>query len=270
MAVKNAYFNYDQEFFLDGCQLSGVVNIDGGYSIEESPINIIGKGHAFPVRQGSLVGNFNISKYYIGKEKLLDYTGDQPISGSINYGDSSFGFLSGFLTEYSLSAGIGQIPTANASIVVYGDIGSGIKDQGGTAHPPIQIPNQGSIVLDVHGFNTNRVSSFQYSMRINREPIYKIGQPFPVQVNTDFPIYQELNINIDIDDYEIPKISNYLDSPITKDVSIALSNPINDQMIESIIIKNSRLLNHSIQSDSNDSLKLQLSYQGYINRSDRI
>mgnify|MGYP007047343116 CR=1 FL=1 len=270
MAFKNAHFNYDQEFFLDGCQLSGVVSIDGGYSIDESPINIIGKGHTFPVRQGSLVGNFNISKYYIGEEKLLDYTGDQPISGSINYGDSSFGFLSGFLTEYSLSAGIGQIPTANASIVVYGDIGEGLKDQGNLAHPPIQIPNQGSILLDVHGFNTNRVSSFDYSIRINREPIYKVSEPFPVQVHTDFPIYQELNVSIDIDNYEVPKISSYLESPIMKDVEISLSNPINDQLIESITIKNARLLSQSIQSSSNESLKLQLSYKGYINRSDRI
>jgi len=270
VAVKNAQFNYDQEFFLDGCQLSGVVNIDGGYSIDESPINIIGKGYSFPVRQGPLVGNFNISKYYIGKEKLLDYTGDEPISGSINYGDSSFGFLSGFLTEYSLSAGIGQIPTANASIVVYGDIGSGIKDQNRSTHPPIEIPNQGSILLDVHGFNTNRVASFDYSIRINREPIYKIGQSFPVQVNTEFPIYEELNVSIDIDDYEVPKISSYLESPTVKNVKISLNNPINDKLIESITIKNARLLKQSIQSSSEDSLKLQLSYEGYINRSDKI
>ena len=85
MANKNAVSNYEQQFYLSGILLSGVTSLDGGYSIDESPINIIGKGYTYPVRQNPLVGNFNISKYYIGKDPLLDYTGDSPISGSINY-----------------------------------------------------------------------------------------------------------------------------------------------------------------------------------------
>lgn len=249
--------------------MSGVVGIDGGYQINESPINIIGKGYSFPVRQGPLVGNFNISKYYIGEEILLNYIDDTPISGSINYSDSSFGFESGYLTEYSLSAGIGQIPTANASIVVYGDIGSGINAYGDKAHPQVQIPNQGSISLNTHGFSSNRVSSFNYSIRINREPIYAIGSAFPVQVHTQFPIYQELNVSIEVDDLQINTFKDYIKSPIQKDIELIIDNPINSSNIQTITMSNAKLLNQSINTQSDDVLIANLSYQGYINRSDR-
>ena len=85
MATKNAIVNYEQQFYLSGIQLSGVTSLDGAYSISESPINIIGKGYTYPTRNGPMVGNFNITKYYIGEEPLLNYTGDSHLSGSINF-----------------------------------------------------------------------------------------------------------------------------------------------------------------------------------------
>ena len=51
----------------------------------------------YPVRQNALVGNFSVSKYYVGEDPFLNYTGNNAISGSINfYNESrehkSFGF----------------------------------------------------------------------------------------------------------------------------------------------------------------------------------
>lgn len=269
MAGKNAVLNYENEFYLSGILLSGLVNIDGGYSIDESPINIIGKGHTYPVRQGTLVGNFNLSKYYIGKEVLLDYVDNIPMSGSINYGDKSFGFTDGYLTEYSLSAGIGQIPQSDASIVVYGDIGSGISATGNNPHPEIQIANQGSISLNTDGFETNRITDFRYSIRVNRTPIYKIGSTFPVQVDTSFPIFQELSISLDVDDFEIQKIREYLIKPNQKDLTLEFSNPISENSIETFTLKNARLLSQSMNSSSDDLLSVSLVYNSYINKRDK-
>ena len=266
MVDKNAVFNYEHQFYLDGILLSGVTNVDGGYSIDESPIHIIGKGYAYPVRQGPLVGNFSISKYYIGKDSLLNYTGQDSFSASINYGDSSFGFQSGYLSEYSISAGIGQIPQSNASITTYGDFGSGISSEGTAPNPPIQIPNQGSITLNTDGYENNRVSSFSYTMRINREPLYQIGSVHPVQVDIQYPIFQEISVSMEINDYEVDNITSYLTSPKQKDISISFKNPINDHEIETFEIKKSRLLSQSISSSSDDVLSVDLVYNGYINK----
>lgn len=272
MATKNAVLNYEQQFYLSGIPLSGVTSLDGGYSIEESPVNIIGKGHTYPVARGPLVGNFRISKYYIGKEPLLNYTGDNAISGSINYYNESkpnvknFGFTSGYLTEYSVSAGIGRIPESQSSIVVYGDIGSGINASGSNSHPDIEIPNQGSISLNVTGYQTNRVTDFTYTLRIDRSPVYKIGDPFPVQVDRVFPLTQEATFSLDVHDFEVNKIQEYLISPKQQTINLEFKNPINSSKIESFTIKKARLVSQSIRSSTNDVLKVQLRYIGYINK----
>ena len=245
MANKNSVFNYEQQFYISGVLLSGVTSIDGGYSIEESPINIVGKGYTYPVRQGPLVGNFSINKYYIGEDLLLNYTGDNPINGSINYGDKSFGFENGFLTEYSFSAGIGSIPQVRASIEVHGDIGSGISASGSDSHPPIEIPNQGSISMDVDGYQTNRITEFSYNLRIDRSPLYKIGSPFPIQVDRAFPITQEGSFSIEVDEYEVKKITEYLLSPEQQDINFTFKNPINQNQIQNFKIQNARLLSTS-------------------------
>lgn len=266
MAGNNAILNYEQQFYIDGMLLSGVTDIQGGYSIDESPINIIGKGYTHPIRQGPLVGNFSISKYYIGEEPLLDYVGDFPISGSINYHDKSFGFESGYLTEYTINAGIGQIPQSSASIVVHGDIGSGINASGNASHPVIEIPNQGSIKLNCKGFSTNRVTSFNYTIRINKYPLYKIGSPFAFQVDTQYPIVQEANFSIDVSNIEMNKIREYLITPQQQDLTIEFKNPINDNRIELFTINNARLLSQSISSSSDDLMTIDLVYNGYINK----
>lgn len=269
MGVKNASLNYEHQFFLNGVLVSGVTNVAGGYSIEESPINIIGKGYTFPVRNGPLVGNFSITKYFLGEETFMNHIDDVPITGSINYGDKSFGFDEGYLSEYSFSAGIGAIPEAQASIVVYGDIGKGIDADQSLPHPEIQIPNQGSIELDVAGYTSNRVTNFNYNIRVNRTPIYKIGSTTPVQVKTQFPIVQQASFQIEINDYEVDKVRDYLLTPQQQDINFTFKNPINQNIIDVFTIKNARLLSQNVNAGSMDLLTLNLSYDGYINRKDR-
>ena len=269
MATKNAIANYDQQFYINGTKISGITSINGGYEIQQEPINIIGKGFAYPTRQGPLVGRFNINKYYIGKEVLLDYMDETAIKGSIHYGSKSFGFEDAYLMDYSMSAGIGQIPSASASISVYGDIGAGITAEGNTTHPPIEIVNQGSMSLNTDGYENNRVSNFSYTLRINRTPLYAIGKVFPVQVDRQFPILQELSISMEVFDYEIPSIEDYLIKPNQKTLNLIFRNPIDDNLIETFVIKQSRLLSHNISSDTNGVLKIDLSYNGYLNRGDR-
>jgi hypothetical protein len=266
VANKNSIFNYEQQFYLSGILLSGVTDIAGGYSIEESPINIIGHGYTYPAAQGPMVGNFSISKYFIGEDPILNYTGNHSISGSINYGDKSFGFESGYLNEYSFSANIGSIPQSQANIVVYGDIGSGIDASGSNSHPEIQIANQGSISLDVEGYQTNRITSFAYNLRIDRSPVYKIGSPFPVQVDTSFPIVQEVSLVLEVSDFELNTMNKHLIKPTQQDINISINNPINETNIETFTVKKARLSNSSLQSTTSDSMTFNLQYIGYINK----
>lgn len=265
MANKGAFLNHEQKFYLSGVELIGVTNIDGGYQFNEEPIHILGKGFTFSVRQQPLVGNFQISKYYIGKDILLQYTGKDPISGSINYNNKTFGFESGYLNEYSLSFGIGKIPTVDASIVVYGDIGSGIDAFGTEEHPEVVIPNQGSIEIDLDGYQTNRILDLSYNVRVDREPIYAIGSPFPVHVRRQMPMVQECTFNLEVHDYELNRIREYLSKPKAQDLSFTFKNPITDEPIQTFFLQDAKMTNQSMQSSVDDVLKINLTFTAYVN-----
>ena len=43
--MNDANLNYEQKFFIEHYALSGVVSIDGGYEINEEPLNILGHGY---------------------------------------------------------------------------------------------------------------------------------------------------------------------------------------------------------------------------------
>lgn len=43
--MKQAVLGYEQKFFINGTQLSGVQSVNGSYAISEKPINVLGWGH---------------------------------------------------------------------------------------------------------------------------------------------------------------------------------------------------------------------------------
>ena len=266
MAIKGAVLNYEQQFYLSGILLSGVTSIDGSYTINEQPINILGKGHTYPVMEGAMVGNFQVNKYYIGRDPMLDYIGDSPISGSINFNNKSFGFNSGYLTEYNLSASIGSIPKSRSTIQVFGDIGSGINASGSNTHPNIEIPNQGSITMNTTGFRNNRITDFTYNLSIGRSPVYKIGSPFAIQVDRQFPLIETAKFSMDVNDHEVTKLYEYLIKPKQQDLTISIKNPINNNIIETITMEKARLINHTLSSESDNVMTLNISYTSYINK----
>jgi len=266
VAIKNAVLNYEQQFYLSGILLSGVTDIQGSYAVNEEPINIIGQGHTYPILNQALVGNFSIGKYYIGREPLLDYIGDSPISGSVNFNNKSFGFNSGYLTEYSLECSVGSIPKSRASLRVFGNIGSGINASGNVGHPDIQIPNQGSITMNTTGYKNNRITNFNYNLSIGRSAIYKIGSPYPVQVDRKFPLIETASFTMEVNDHEVVQLHEYLIKPKQQDLNISVLNPINNNLIETITLEKARLLRHELSSDSDGVISLNLNYTAYINK----
>ncbi|MCH1613749.1 MAG: hypothetical protein L7S72_10705, partial [Flavobacteriales bacterium] len=126
--------------------------------------------------------------------------------------------------------------------------------------------NQGSISLNASGYQTNRITNFSYTLRTDRNPIYKIGSPFPVQVDRKFPLIQEATFTIETDDLEVSRIQEYLIHPKQQNLTLSFSNPINSDLIESFTIDKARLTDQSMSSNSEDLLTINLRYIGYINK----
>ena len=300
----SANLNYEQTFALNNQYISGINNFNGSLDVPQKSVNILGLAHSFPLISAPPRAEVNFNRYFISQDMFLQYTGDQEsMFGGIVYNDKGssydgFSFESGYLSQHSISCSLGRVPQTSTSVSVFGDIGGDVVenlrgdtiglaanspdeelifgdadedqlmiDQGNNVpHPAIQIPNQGSISVECDGHTSNRVTDFQYSISVDRIPMYVLGKKFPLEVHTNYPIRISAAFTLDVDDFVAFKFKEYLTSPREKNINIVLNDAVQKTEIQTYSIQNARLISQSMGSDSERPLSINLRYEGYINK----
>jgi len=286
--MKNASLSYEQNFFVNGTGLSGVQSINGSYGINEQPINIIGHGYVNNIINQPLEGEFTIQRTLINEDALLNMTGDNiAFSGVVTYkhgavSTGSFGFHSGYLTSYSMSCEVGNLPSVSTNISVYGDLGPGILSASeslglGTAaaaDKTIEPPNAGTITIscDELQTSTNRIVSFSHEVNCPRQAVYALPvsasdtkAKLPVQVDSVYPIEETTNLTLEIDDYQTKNLYDYLTGVFTGKVDIDI-NGNNGTNLASFHLDDARLISESFSSDVDGVALANLTFINYTNR----
>lgn len=299
--MKNAILNYENIFYLDSQAISGVISVDGGYSLNYAPINTIGLGYNKQVIAEVPNAQFNINKYLLYNEPLLNYTGERndlkaiPLAASINYNNRSIGFQSGYLSSFGLSCSVGEIPQTSANIQVFGDIGSGYSAVGNKQTKYMTVPQVKDITLTCSGSASNRITSFDYSINCPKKPIYILGTSnnyIPYEVLSDFPIEINASFNLEIDDYSARKVYEQLNNDTNSSFSILIKGvvfeddkllvgpyePLNIGIGDLVVAQKSvgvtlftrsfndvKLINQEFTSNADDVLSVKLNYKGYLN-----
>lgn len=299
--MKNAISNYENIFYLDGQAISGVISVDGGYSINYTPINTIGIGYNKQVIAEVPNAEFNISKYLLYNEPFLNYTGQKndlkaiPLAASINYNSKSIGFQSGYLNSFGLSCSVGEIPKTSANIQVFGDIGSGFSAFGNQQTKYMTVPQVKDIILTCSGSASNRITSFDYSINCPKKPIYILqaaNNYVPYEVLSDFPIEINASFTLEIDDYSARKVYEQLNSDTNASFSILIkgvvfedeklsvgpSQFLNIGLGDLVVAQKAlgvvlftqsynslKLTNQEFSSNADDVLSVKLNYKGYLN-----
>jgi len=255
--------NYENKVFISGQELLGVENVDVSYSHSPSVARFLGNSIGSTMVASDAQKQVSFSRYLIYNDPILSLTGDSPTSGSINYNGQAYGFNSGFLTEYSVNCAVGAIPSVNAALSVYGAMQSGINHSGSVTAPTIYIPNQGSITLTSDNSTTNRVVGFDYSIKINREPIYTIGSILPAAIIRDPVIEYRSSVQIDVDDAFLQNSTGFLSARQNKTVTFTIKSKDNAQTLQQVTIPNASLIGETLASSADGGVKLTLNYVGH-------
>jgi hypothetical protein len=258
--------NYENKVFISGQELLGVENVDVSYSHSPSITRFLGHSIGNTMVASDAQRQVSFSRYLIYNDPIYSLIVDSPnspTSGSINYNGQAYGFNSGFLTEYSVNCAVGTIPSVNAALSVYGAMQSGINHSGSVAAPTIYIPNQGSIILTCDNSTTNRVVGFDYSIKINREPIYTIGSVSPFAVITDPVIEYRASVQIDVDDAFLQNSTGFLLGKQNKIVTFNIKSKDNAQVLQQVLIPNASLIGETLASSADGGVKLTLNYVGH-------
>jgi hypothetical protein len=207
------------------------------------------------------------------------------------------GIGNGFLTSYSVSAAVGDIPTADVEIEglnvrIYGNA------SGNNASPAISpvdgvsvsnnffglplansitgsgIPNAlqpGDIIFSLEsnqvlGFDGAdlKVQDFTLSFDLARTPLQKLGNRFAFSREIDFPVTATLEVNAEVGDLADGNLETLLCSETVKDFTILLKAPgcgANKSTALAYVFQGARLVSQSFSSAIGDNVTMTASYE---------
>ena len=270
--MKNSILNYENRFYLNGNAISGVLSVQGNYSVNYGPINTIGVGYNKQVMAEVPSASFSVNKYLLYNEPFLRFTGERPdkqaqrFAGSIDYFGKSFGFQTGCVNSISLDCSVGEVPQTSIDIQVFGDIGKTISASGNVGAPYISVPQVKDIILTCSGSSTNRITQFNYNINCPKKPIYLL-QPsgfsstgpsgpsgpipnfayVPYEILLELPIEIDASFNLEVDNYEAKKLYEQM----TNDIDSAFSISINGTVFEDDFLS---VGNSSLTVNNNEEL----------------
>jgi hypothetical protein len=263
MYGRNIYA--DQRLIINQQILSGVTDFNANFDIPYENIDLLGGRFAAAI-QGELSKNISFSRFLIQSDPLKYLTGNASCNGFVDYKNYSFGFESGYLTNYNASCSVNDIVIVNTDFIVFGNIGGDIKDPilPSQNTDNIYVANYGNIFVSATQGQTNRIISFEYNVACERIPIFGLGSINPIGVFLKKPLTIELTLNIEIDDYESPNIQNLLCTPEIQNITIDLKNCNNSIIIESFYVPNARLISNSYAASIDNAANVELVFRSFL------
>jgi len=262
--MKGFVKNRNQEFTINGVNLSGVSSVNAGYSIPHEITSYIGYTGAPGIFQNSPgIGNLSFARPLISSdEKITELIArKEGFSGGLSYNNKSINFESGYISSYECTFSIDSIPQTNVSIVSYGNFGPSVEiEEIEENEQKIFIPLNSGIILECDGRDTNRVSSFSFSINISTQPLYSVGSIYPVDIYLEKPIYQTFSVSLEIEDYETKSIYDYITKGFDKrDLSVTIHDKGGQDKIK-YTFKDARLVEENFATDSEDNTSVNIKY----------
>jgi len=256
----------DQNLYIGGNLLSGVIDFTSDFQVPFSNVDMVGFLGTEQYITRELTRNISFSRHLVGSDPILYLTGDESVGGSMVYNNKNYGFNSGYLTSYTVTASVGGLTQVDTDFVVYENIGHNISgnDPLVTAGIPFTPSISSQIAINATEGETNRITSFEYSIQCERMPQYVMGSLNPRYVVLKKPIPVMLNLTVEIDDYESPDIQSLVCTPYQQNLTVNLNKCDGSTTIQSYSINNAFLISNSINSSLTENSSVKLGYQGYI------
>ena len=300
--MKNAVTNYENIFYFDKAALSGVVSVDGSYTLNYVPLNSIGKGFLKQVVDSVPSATMSVARYLTNEDPILNFTGTNryiadSFSAGLFYKNKYFAFDNGYIDSIGISCSVGEIPQIQSSFQIYGDIGPSFNPSGDKYAGSVFVPQVKDISLSTRGSTTNRITSFSIDYSLPKQPIYKVSSSnsqIPVEVHNVVPIEVTASFGMEIDDYQSKQAFTDLTSNANTSFSIdirgsvladmglnssdgeslvdaATSNSFNSYdkgdtaSIFNFSTSDAIIESEQVSSTSDDVMSVNLSYKTYLN-----
>lgn len=271
----------EQRFYLNSDEISGVQTVQLQIPRNTAQVKFLGMHGKALVKtsRGPQVGTASVDAFIVSDDSFIPFTGEDAVNGYLlrakNTHNDNLSFTSGFLTSYSNSCAIGQIPQIAAEFQVYGDVGNIVSSEseasghldfiatGEQPSMPLKIAAPGSMNITFDEFSSNRVQSYDISIGVSRTPIYSVGDRFPSEVKRNNPIEVNVGFLLEMNDSDIGNLREYPCRERINDLTLAL-NDVDDAEVFSYKFHDLHLVNVNTNSSVDETVTIEASYRGWI------
>jgi hypothetical protein len=228
------------------------------------------------------------------------------VDGALASSDTIIGVGNGFLTDYTLDAAVGSIPTASVSIEALnirsdesGDtiLHPAVDADGTSLTGTLALPQPasdtgaseiialrpGDITLDFGTYETSNIGtvaalggntgshiqSVSLSIPLARTPLEKLGNRFAYARAVDFPVTASLSVNALVNETTEKNLVDLLDDESERDITVTMDDPNGaDAMI--FVLKGSILQDESFTSSIGSNKTVDLTFTTQIGGPDDL
>lgn len=273
-------YKEEQHFFVNSTEIPGVQSIEASFTQNMAAVNHIGLSGITYIPRGPQEASVSVSSLFITNDQFINLTGNTGINGFIVKGKgetaSNFSFTSGYLTAYSTTCSIGQIPQINAAFNVYGNMGKLAASESATVSTqltqistntstsPLRIADPGSMSINLGEYTTNRLQSYSLNINVNRLPVYILGSRLPARVEINYPMEVNLSFTIEQNDYTPEKLRDFPFNEQTKSVTIVQKDLKDSSTIATYGFSGLKIVSENYGTNVNGATTITTSLKGYL------
>lgn len=264
----------NQILFLNSERVRGVQNLSFDYSINGENFTSLGADSFDFSPSRPRVGSFNVNSLLISQDPFISFTGLLPITGvvleSIGSKSKNYSFTSGYLTKYSSSCQVGEIPSVSASFDIFGELGrleaSNLNNYTLNETLSLQKTSSDDIFFDFTNqhFSSEKIISYSLDIVVNRRADYVLGNPFPKSIDNIWPIEINFSVTISAADYNGYKLTSFPDQRGVFNLNFTINSESSNNPLASYNFQNMTLISESRSGENENLATVTLNYKGFI------
>lgn len=251
----------DTKVIIQGYAITGVTDISFTSNVEEDAVVLLAeRGITRKINKGHTI-QCKISKPYLGRDRLQEFTGMTDLSGQFVYGANAVEFNEATISSYSVSVDTNSSPKISIDMKIFGDFKPTTNIAATQSDYSFEELGPDSVSVDVEGRNSI-LTDFSYSVNFDVKPTYEIDSIKSSSAKILSPIKYSTSAKMLMDEQEFEDVTGLIQSEtFNRNITFDIRDTGNS-VLNTYNIPNASISSQEVSVAAGDLVQFSIQYQG--------
>lgn len=251
----------DTKVIIQGYAITGVTDISFTSNVEEDAVVLLAeRGITRKINKGHTI-QCKISKPYLGRDRLQEFTGMTDLSGQFVYGANAVEFNEATISSYSVSVDTNSSPKISIDMKIFGDFKPTTNIAATQSDYSFEELGPDSVSVDVEGRNSI-LTDFSYSVNFDVKPTYEIDSIKSSSAKILSPIKYSTSAKMLMDEQEFEDVTGLIQSEtFNRNITFDIRDTGNS-VLNTYNIPNASISSQEVSIAAGDLVQFSIQYQG--------